>query len=307
MTPKVLARTKVSVPASTSNLGPGFDCLGLALDLRNDVVLELVDERGPTTVDVHGEGAGLLPTGEKNLVVRAARLALPKNLPGRLRLRCDNRIPMGRGLGSSGAATVAGLWAGAHLFGTLRRSEDELEELAVRMEGHPDNAVPCIHGGLTASLFDGRRVSSHRLEIHPSLSSSVCIPNIDFPTKKARAVLPRTVTRADAVFNIARIALLPRALATAHTGLLHRLMEDRLHQERRFALAPGLSDALAAALRAGAVGAAVSGAGPSAFAFVDAAVAAKVGAAMSRAFARHRIKSRWLALSVDHKGVRVEG
>jgi homoserine kinase len=303
---KILARVTVTVPASTSNLGPGFDCLGLALDLRNELTLELHDERGPATVEIEGEGAKTLPRDERSMLVKAARLILPRKLPGRLVFKSVNRIPLTRGLGSSAAAAVAGLWAGAHLFGTLRTSEDELEALAVSLEGHPDNVAPCVHGGLTASLIENGRARSNRLNIHPSLSSVVCIPDFELSTKKARAALPKMVPLADAVYNTSRMILLARALRTGHTSHLPELMDDRLHQPYRAKLVPGLREALAAAVKAGAAGAALSGSGPSVFAFVEKGEGAKVGAAMKRAFLKKRISSRWLALDIDHQGVRIE-
>lgn len=301
---KTLARVSVSVPASTSNLGPGFDCLGLALDLRNELELSLMDEGGSALVEVQGEGAGTLPAGEKNLLVRAARLALPKRLPGRLVLRATNRIPLARGLGSSAAAAVAGLWAGAHLLG-LRRSEDELERLAVELEGHPDNVAPAVHGGFTACWNDAGVPRVEALDLHPSLSAVVCVPAFELPTKKARAVLPRTASRADAVHNLSRGFVLPRALAAGRVTRLQSLMSDRLHQPWREPLVPGLSEAIAAAGKAGALGAALSGSGPTVFAFVHDEDAARVGEAMKRAFARKRVASRWLALQVDRRGVMV--
>ncbi|MDX6770429.1 MAG: homoserine kinase [Elusimicrobiota bacterium] len=301
---KTLARVTVSVPASTSNLGPGFDCLGLALDLRNELELSLVDEKGPATVEVTGEGAATLPRGEANLLVKAARRVMPARLPGRLVLRAVNRIPLARGLGSSAAAAVAGLWAGAHLFG-LRRSEDELERLAVELEGHPDNVAPCVHGGFTSCVVEDGRPRVSALDLHPSLSTVVCVPAFELATKKARAVLPRTVSRADAVFNLSRALLLPRALAAGRFTHLPALMQDRLHQPYRAPLVPGLADAVAAATRAGAAGAALSGSGPTVFAFVQGGDGPKVGAAMKRAFAKRGVRSSWLALEVDHRGVRV--
>jgi homoserine kinase len=302
---KVLARVTVSVPASTSNLGPGFDCLGLALDLRNELALELRDEAGPAVVEIDGEGSKTLPRDEKNLLVRAARLVLPRSTPGRLDFRAVNRIPLARGLGSSAAAAVAGLWAAAHLFGTLRRSEDELENLAVSLEGHPDNVAPCVHGGLTASL-SGEGARASRLNIHPSLSAVVCVPAFELETRKARAVLPKKVPLEDAVFNASRALLLARALETGRTGQLAVLMQDRLHQPYRARLVPGLPEALAAALKAGAAGAALSGSGPTVFAFVEGGRGPRVGAAMVRAFAARRVKSSWRALAIDRQGVRVE-
>lgn len=303
---KTLATISVSVPASTSNLGPGFDCLGLALDLRNELTVELEDGRGPALVEIEGEGASTLPRGEANLIVKAARMMLPRRLPGRLVFKAVNRIPLARGLGSSAAAVVAGLWAGAHLFGNLRRREDELEALAVELDGHPDNVAPCVHGGLTVSLLSDGRPRAHRLQLHPRFSAVVCVPAFELSTRKARAALPKEVPIADAVFNSSRAILLARALETGRAAHLADLMQDRLHQPYRARLVPGLREALAAAISAGAAGAALSGSGPSVFAFVSGDAAPRVGEAMKRAFAKSRVASLWLALDVDHQGVLVE-
>ncbi len=302
---KILARVTVSAPASTSNLGPGFDCLGLALGLRNELTLELHEGRGGFIVEVEGAGADTLPRGEQNMLVHAARQVLPPSLPGRLVFKARNRVPLARGLGSSAAAIVSGLWAGAHLMGTLRRSEDELEQMAVAIEGHPDNIAPCVHGGLTASLTVDGRAHAQRLGIHAALSTVVCIPEFELSTKKARSVLPETVFLPDAVFNTSRALLLVRALESGHVSRLSELMKDRLHQPYRAKLVPGFADALAAATEAGACGAALSGSGPTVFAFVEGRDAA-VGEAMVKAFSKHGVASRWLSLQVDHQGVRVE-
>jgi homoserine kinase len=303
---KILARVTVSVPASTSNLGPGFDCLGLALDLRNELTVELVEGPGVTLVEIHGEGENTLSRVEGNMLVQAARLVLPKRLPGHLVFKAVNRIPLARGLGSSAAAAVAGLWAGAHLFGTLSRSEDELEALAVKLEGHPDNVAPCVHGGLTASLVENGRSIAQRLNIHPSFSAVIGVPEFELATRKARAALPKTVPLADAVFNTSRAILLVRALETGRTRGLDVLMEDRLHQPYRARLVPGLANALSAAVKAGAAGAALSGSGPAVLALVTGDSGRRVGNAIRRAFAAKRVKSRALELSFDHQGVRVE-
>lgn len=303
---KILARVTVTVPATTSNLGPGFDCLGLALSLRNELTLELRDEVGHATVDISGEGAKTLPRDEHNVMVKAARLILPKSLPGRLHFKCVNRIPLARGLGSSAAAAVAGLWASSHLFGTLRTSEDKLEAMAVELEGHPDNVAPCVHGGLTASLVEDGKSRANRLNIHPSLSAVVCIPEFELATKKARAALPEKVPMADAVFNLSRALLLTRALEVGRTNRLAGLMDDRLHQPYRAKLVPGLREAVEAAVAAGAAGAALSGSGPTVFAFVEASRAPHVGSAMKRAFETKDVSSRWLHLEVDRQGVRIE-
>jgi homoserine kinase len=302
---KIVAKVTVSAPATTSNLGPGFDCLGLALGLRNELTVELHDDAGPLTVEIEGGGAATLPKGETNALVAAARKVLPPSLPGRLVFKARNRVPLARGLGSSATAAVAGLWAGAHLLPTLRHSEDELEALAVELEGHPDNVAPCVHGGLTASLVTDGRARAHRLNIHSSISTVVCVPEFELATKKARAALPETVFHSDAVYNISRALLLTKALESGRLARLSEYMKDRLHQPYRAKLVPGLEDALAAAVEAGAAGAALSGSGPTVLAFIEGRIAHSVGEAMTRAFAKHGVESRWLALPVDHQGVLV--
>jgi homoserine kinase len=239
-------------------------------------------------------------------MVKAARRVLPKSLPGRLIFRAKNRIPLARGLGSSAAAVVAGLWAGAHLFGTLRRSEDELEDLAVEIEGHPDNVAPCVHGGLTASVYHKGDLRVQGLEIHPSFSGVVCVPDRELPTRLARKLLPKRVTLEDAVFNLQRAVLLPRALSTARVTYLRQLMEDRLHQPYRAPKIPGMHDAIDAAYRAGAAGAALSGSGTTVFALVEGGAGPRVGEAMRRAFRKKRVSSRAFPVAIDHHGVRIE-
>ena len=304
--PRVLARVRVAVPASTSNLGPGFDCLGLALELRNELILELRDERGDPKIEITGEGARTLPRDASNVIVKAAQLTLPKKLPGRLVFKALNRIPLARGLGSSAAAVVAGIWAGAHLFATLRKTEDALESMAISLEGHPDNVAPCVHGGLTASLTVDGRPRSVRLAIHPSLSAVVCVPKFELATKTARAALPPKVPLADAVYNSSRALLLARALETGRTQYLSEYMNDRLHQPYRAKLVPGLREALDAARAAGSVGAALSGSGPTVFAFVTGDRGDDVGPAMVSAFRRKGVASSWQAVEIDHQGIRVE-
>jgi len=159
--------------------------------------------------------------------------------------------------------------------------------------------------GLTASLAVDGRARAHRLGIHPSLSAVVCIPDFELSTKKARGVLPETVYLADSVFNTSRALLLTKTLESGHVSRLPELMKDRLHQPYRAKLVPGLEDALAAAVEHGAAGAALSGSGPTVFAFVEGRNAS-AGEAMVRAFSKHGVASRWLALPVDHQGVRVE-
>ena len=257
----------VRVPATSANLGPGFDCLGLALDLHDEVVVTAGDpgDGDHVEVQVHGEGSGAVPTDARHLVVRALHAALDAlgepHPP--LIMTCTNRIPHGRGLGSSAAAVVAGLLAGRALVagGTDRLDDDALLSLASAMEGHPDNAAACLLGGLTLAWSDAGGVHAVRLEPRPELRATVLVPAAALSTETARWLLPAQVPHADAAHAAGRTALLVAAL-TGVPGLLLPATEDRLHQSYRAAAMPG-TDALVRALRDAGTAAVVSGAGPS--------------------------------------------
>jgi homoserine kinase len=251
----------VRVPATSANLGPGFDALGLALALYNEVEAREADG---VVVEVEGEGAASLPTSGDNVVARGVRLAY--EAAGRpfkgVALRCLNRVPTARGLGSSAAAWVGGLVAGNALCGGGLPRE-ALLSLATRAEGHPDNVSAALLGGLTVSCpgADGA-VTAVPLPVPPRLSWVVLIPETTSSTAEARAVLPVSVPRADAVFNVQRVALLLAALQAGRADALAPALDDRLHQPYRLALFPWMPGVVAAARRAGALGCVLSGAGP---------------------------------------------
>jgi homoserine kinase len=252
----------VRVPATSANLGPGFDAFGLAL-ARHDLVEAQVTGTD-VRVDVTGEGADDLPTDGSHLVARAmaaAFAALGEKPPG-LRLRCDNRIPQARGLGSSSAAIVAGILLARELTvdGSSRLSDAAALALAAEIEGHPDNVAPCLLGGFTIAYLDGGVGRAVRLEPSPEVLPVVYVPADRGLTAQARAALPHSVPHADAAFNAGRAALLVHAL-TVDPELLLAATEDRLHQTYR---APGMpaSAELVRTLRAKGVPAVVSGAGP---------------------------------------------
>ncbi|MFG2073676.1 homoserine kinase [Nonomuraea maritima] len=259
----------IRVPATSANLGPGFDALGLALNLHDEVEATLSDEPG-VHVTVEGEGAGEVDTGEGHLVVRAMRRAflhmgVPQ--PEGIRLRCRNRIPHARGLGSSSAAVCAGILA-AHVLADSEMSDDEIFALATEMEGHPDNVAPCLAGGLTIAWSDqdGR---PRKLKVTPDqrIRPVVAIPATRLSTEAARGLLPKDVPHKDASFNAGRAALLIAALTlNPERELLLAATEDRLHQHYR---APAMRDSvnLVERLRAVGVPAVVSGAGPTVLAF----------------------------------------
>ena len=297
-------RVRVRVPATSANLGPGFDALGLALTLYNEIDVE---PAARTTVLVEGEGAGRLPTSEKNVVVRAMRLVYDaaRRPVEPWTIRCVNRIPPARGLGSSAAAWVGGLVAGNALLGAPLDRE-ALFRLAVRAEGHPDNVAAAVYGGLTVAAGEGDRVVAVSLPVPPSLVWVVLIADTTSSTADARAVLPSTVPRLDAVFNVQRVALLLASLQAGRADTLDVALDDRLHQPYRGKLFPWLAETIAAARSAGALGCVLSGAGPSVLAVApDEATGEAVAAALEKAAERAGISGVARALSVDPHGAAV--
>ena len=255
----------VSVPATSANLGPGFDSLGVALELRDVVTATLSDVAG-VRVSVSGEGAGTLPTDEKHLVA-AVLLKTLENLGLEitgLDLFCKNSIPQGKGLGSSAAAIVAGLALAQAIALDGHVDHDWVFAQAADYEGHPDNAAACVYGGLTVA-WTNEVPHSRSLEILPSIHAVVGVPASELLTEKARGLLPESVPHADAAFNAARSALLIVGL-TQDASVLVEATDDRLHQNYR---AQAYPDSIAAvtALRVVNVPACISGAGPAVLAF----------------------------------------
>ncbi|MFN2496411.1 MAG: homoserine kinase [Pseudonocardiaceae bacterium] len=252
------SRIVVRVPASTANLGPGFDALGMALALHDEV--EVTVTPSGLQVEVRGEGAGRVPTDERNLVVRAllAACAWLRLRPDGLRVRCRNSIPHARGLGSSAAAAVAGVLAG---YGLARRQPDQAAlDLAAGFDGHADNVAASLLGGLVIAWRESDSFRATRLEPHPDLVPILLVPDATSSTKVTRGLLPAEVPHSDAAFNAGRAALAVHALTEA-PQLLLAATEDRLHQPYRRAAYPA-TGRLVDALRAAGVPAAVSGAGP---------------------------------------------
>ncbi|TDE15019.1 homoserine kinase [Jiangella asiatica] len=301
------ASVRVRVPATSANLGPGFDALGLALSLHDEV--EVTASFGGTgsslRVDVEGAGAETVPRDERHLVVRALRAGFDAagRQPSDLRLVCRNALPHGRGLGSSAAAIVAGVVAARALSDTATGVEGEPApssadlELANRLEGHPDNVAACLLGGLTIAWLDGTgRARATRVDVHPDVVPVVCVPAAEVSTEKARGLLPDTVAHGDAAATAGRAALLVQALAR-RPELLLDATEDRLHQDYREPAMPETL-ALVRALRADGLAAVVSGAGPSVL-VLDAA---------GRAGRVVELAAGWdvRTLRVDGDGVRVD-
>jgi homoserine kinase len=253
---------RVRVPATSANLGPGFDSLGLALTHYDDLTARITD--GGFTVTVAGEGAGELPQGEDHLVVRSMLTTFDVlgGMPAGLAVDCVNRIPQARGMGSSSAAIVAGVQLARALTvgGTKLLDDAGALRVAAGIEGHPDNVAPCLLGGFTIAWTEASGARAVRLGIAAGVRPTVFIPAERGLTAAARAALPSGVPHADAAFNAGRAALLVHALTT-DPSLLLAATEDRLHQGYRAVGMPGTAS-LVAALRSVGVAAVVSGAGP---------------------------------------------
>jgi homoserine kinase len=294
------AGVRVRVPATSANLGPAFDCAGLALT-RHDL-LEFTPADAGLTIEMTGEGALTLPTDETHLVVRAFRAACSElgwSPPG-LRVVAANAIPQGRGMGSSAAAVVAGVVAAWALCPDVEDVDSEaVLRLATELEGHPDNVAACLLGGATLSWMAAGGARAERLDVHPGIAPVLLVPAETLSTHVARGLLPEVVPHGDAVANAARSALLVHALTTAPHRLLEAT-EDRLHQRQRTAAMPRSLDLLDR-LRAAGYAAVVSGAGPSLLVLTPRPVrdaAAEISAAAGDGWTV-------LPLEVDHAGASV--
>ncbi|MFI5802196.1 homoserine kinase [Streptomyces sp. NPDC051561] len=270
------AAVRVRVPATSANLGPGFDAFGLSLGLYDDVVVRVADSG--LHIDIAGEGADTLPRDERHLLVRAMRTAFDVlgGQPRGLEIVCANRIPHGRGLGSSSAAICAGIMAAraVTIGGDAKLDDAALLELATEIEGHPDNVAACLLGGFTVAWMDGGAGRAITLDPSDSIVPVVFVPSKPVLTEAARGLLPRSVPHVDAALNAGRAALLVEAL-TRRPELLMPATEDRLHQDYRTPAMPE-SVALVARLRADGVPAVISGAGPTVLALTDDSAADKV-------------------------------
>ncbi|MEP7199136.1 MAG: homoserine kinase, partial [Chloroflexota bacterium] len=286
-----------------ANLGAGFDCLGLALGLYNIIGVE---PARALDITVEGEGATTLPRHAGNRVVRAMQRAcdaLREPLPT-MRLRMTNNIPLARGLGSSAAASVGGLLAANHWYGD-RLTIAELLALATELEGHPDNVAPALLGGMCVVTVDDGKPIAVPIVWPASLRFIVYVPDTPLPTAQARAVLPPTVTRADAVFNVGRAALWVAAITQQRFDLIAIATQDRLHQRYRATLIAGFDAIITAAMTAGARGAFLSGAGSSIAAIADTAHD-QIANAMLRAADAAGQTGRMLRLDCDPQGARVQ-
>lgn len=296
----------VSVPATSANLGPGFDCLGMALPLYNRFsVRERHDGQSMTTA--RGEGAEILDGTADNLVLRAARRlyeAAECPFPG-WELGLDSEIPLARGLGSSASAVVGGLLAANALL-SEPFSPAEILAHATALEGHPDNVAPALFGGLTVAMEIEGRVIARPLRAEALPGLVVAVPAFELSTEASRKALPDVIRREDAVYNIARVTLLTTALASGELEWLADALGDRLHEPYRRALVPGMDAVCQAAQRAGAWGVTLSGAGPTLLAWCPRERGAEVAQEMEAAWRAEGVSAWTRPFAVEAAGARIE-
>ena len=298
-------RVTVKVPATTANLGPAFDCMGMALDLFNTLTIG-VSER--PSFQITGEGETFLPRGPENRIFKAVKAAyteMARQMPG-LEILCHNEIPLMRGLGSSAAAVLEGLAAANALEGNPI-SIERLLDMAVETEGHPDNVAPALLGGCQIVVRDeqkGEKLITSRVKIAEGLKAVLFVPDFQMSTGKARALLTRDISRGSAIFNIGRTALLCNALSTGNWCDLAIATRDKLHQTAREAMFPAMPEIIEAALAAGAHGAFLSGAGSTIIAFAT-EKEPQIGEAMSQAAARAKVAGKTMTLNPTDAGTQI--
>lgn len=295
---------RLNVPATTANLGPGFDVFGLALKLYLTVIVK--ESPGAPQLIYRGRDAMTIATDETNLLWRTIRHVAARagvRLP-ELILDVHNDIPIGRGLGSSGAAVVAGVLI-ANTVGQLGLSRQQLLDVALEIEPHPDNITAAMFGGLVACCVTEEGQALHtKIPIAPQIKAVIVVPDFELATTKARSVLPPQYSRADVVFNLQRVAVLAATLSRAEPTLVAEAMRDRLHQPYRKVLIPGLQESLQVRDIAGLLGVSLSGAGPSVLALAHDNFAA-IGECIQNNFRRCGIASEVLILDVEERGAQL--
>ncbi|WP_366922333.1 homoserine kinase [Metallumcola ferriviriculae] len=297
---------RVRVPATTANMGPGFDTIGMALELYNYLEMDVIPSG--LEFDISGEGSESIPRDETNVVYQAAVRVFEKNgdEPTGLKIKQENQIPASRGMGSSAAAIVAGMVAANELAGG-KLTEGQLLELAVAMEGHPDNVAPAMLGGVVVSAVLDERLFYRKIKPPQQLSMVLAVPDFTLSTSIARDVLPLNVPVKDAVFNVSRASLLVLALIQEDYQLLGQMMDDKLHQPYRVNLVPGMQAVFDAAKRSGALAVALSGAGPALVAFVtDKDKCKLVGQSMRQAFSQVGVNCDTRHLAASPTGAQIE-
>ena len=293
---------KIRIPATTANLGCGFDTFGMSLGYYNYVT---VTKAAAFSVKIIVQGEKFLSLAGNNLVVAAAAAAYDKaqRIMPPLAFVCENNIPLSRGMGSSSAAIIGGIFAANELMGKPLSLQDMLD-LAVSIEGHPDNVTPAIYGGFTVSAEENSRRYTARVELPDTLKAVLDVPDFQVSTKKARAAIPKEVAFSDAVYNLGHAAYMALSLQQGDISGFGAMLNDRLHQPYRFPLISGAEDVVEAAVAAGAIGCVISGSGPTMISFTedDDILLDNIAGAMQEAFAHNGVDSRILTLPMDNEG-----
>ncbi|MGA9405577.1 MAG: homoserine kinase [Bacteroidota bacterium] len=303
---------KVKIPASTSNIGPGFDTLGLALNRYLYLSVDEGNAHSPSLkISVEGNGKEHIATDETNLAYQG--MAALANYAGTLHvkslhnihLRIINEIPSCGGLGGSGAAIAGGIFLANEILHT-KMSREEMLNIAVSLEGHPDNVSAAMMGGLTVNCFDNGKLRCRSIKLVKKLSIVTCSPNFQVLTKQARQILPQEIPLKDAVVNIENVASLIAAFIEGDVEALRYVTGDRLHEQYRAALIPGFTDVKKAALDTGALSFNISGSGPTVFSFAT-SHEKEIGEAMVRTFSAGGITATYEIMTVENEGARVIG
>lgn len=296
---------KIKIPATSANIGSGFDSVGLSLNIYNEIIIKENEKSKKIDFEIFGEGKDELPKNKTNMVYSSMEYIFnmvkkrPKN--GCI-ITCKNAIPLSKGLGSSSAAVIGGLIAG-NLLTDEKLSIKDILNIAVNIEGHPDNVAPAILGGIVSGAINKELVY---IKIKPpkNLKAIVAIPDFILPTKKAREILPKKVLREDAIFNISRAALLTAAFISNKLDILRTATEDRLHQNYRAHLIPGLLEVFDCAKRNGALSVTISGAGSSVLSLANSNID-DIKEAMFKTFKKYKVNVKIEVLNIPFNGVKI--
>ncbi|MBW5398093.1 homoserine kinase [Brachyspira pilosicoli] len=296
------------IPATSANIGSGFDSVGLALDLYNEIHIYENENSKKIEFEITGEGENEI-LKDNNMILEAMKLVY-KKLKAKpekgYTIKCINRIPLSRGLGSSSAAIIGGLLSANYILGNKLSIENDILNMAVQLEGHPDNVSPAILGGIISGVVRKNEDFKYvKINAPKNLKAIVAIPNFHLSTEIARNALPKEISFKDAIFNISRAALLTSALFSNKLDLLEVATDDKLHQDYRAKFIPGLKELFKEAKKAGAYSVTISGAGSSILALVknDEKIIKYVSNAMKESFAKKKIESEIKVLNIPNKGI----
>ncbi len=299
-----MKKIRVQIPASTTNLGPGFDCLGLALKLYNVVEIEEIKE-DKVIIEIEGEGKDEIPRNKKNIIFSAIKSVFDKAEEkfSRVRIREINHIPMGKGLGSSAATRLGGIVSASN-FLRINLSQEEILNLATQLEGHPDNAAASLLGGLVMVIPEKENFHWIKINLSHKFKIVIALPEIKVSTEKAREILPQNFSLEDIVFNLSRMGALIYSLTKGKWEYLSLATEDKLHQPYREILIPGMKEVMESALSSGAKGVFLSGAGSGIVALTE-NKEKKIGESMQKSFLKKGVKSKIMTLEIDEGGLRI--